>query len=174
MRVLRQILLILLLCSCASTAAVAQATGHRSFAQVPITLSVTLTGGKPVLSVQGLVLQTGAGMLGGIAGMVVAGVPLMLASWDSSAEEGLMLTLIGGAYVAGTTAGIHYAGRRQGMSGNPWATAAGTLGGLAVSGAMMQPFIDDEGNADGPAPALVFILPSVGGTSGYALTRRSR
>jgi hypothetical protein len=173
MRVLCSILL-LLLCLAPSTRAVAQASAHRAPAPVPITLSFRLSQGKPALSARGLLLQTGVGILGGIAGMAVVGLPLMLASWESPVDENLTIALIGGAYFVGTAAGIHYAGRGQGMRGNPWATAAGTLGGLVVSGAMMQPFIDDEGNAEGPGPLLVFLLPSAGGTTGYALTRRFR
>jgi hypothetical protein len=175
MRTIGSLLLAAVLCIAATTAADAQVPAHRAFGRAPVTLSVTLPTGKPALSTRGLLLQSGAGMLGGLIGMSAVGLPLMFAAWgEASVDEGVMLVLIGGAYLGGTTAGIHYAGRAQGMKGNPWATTAGTLAGIVVGGALMQPYIDDEGNAEGPAPLLVFVVPAMGGTAGYALTRSVR
>jgi hypothetical protein len=173
-RLIGALLLTAVFSSTVAAAAKAQVPVHRTTEQVPLVLSVRLPLSKPPISSRGLLLQTGAGMLGGIAGISAVGVPLMLAFWGSPVDETLMVFLMGGAYIAGTTAGVHHAGRRQGMSARSWATAAGTVTGLVVSGAAMQPFIDDEGNAAGPAPLLVFIVPSMGGTAGYVMTRRGR
>jgi hypothetical protein len=169
MRVLRSILLILLFCAAEPATAEAQRAANRRVVPIGITLSLPVPAEKPSLSPQGLLHQVGFGILGTIAG-TVAGLPFVL----SSSESDLGIAMFSLAFVAGTTAGIHYAGRKEGMSANPWATSAGVLGGLVVAGAMMQPSIDDEGTSEGAAPLLVFIMPSVGGTYGFAMTRRSR
>jgi hypothetical protein len=143
-------------------------------AQTPVRLGVTLPLSKPALSGRGLLLQAGMGILGGAAGGLAAALPVMMASWDRPVAEGVAIVLVGGGFVAGSTYGIHRAGRAQGMGASPWATTAGVVAGLTVAGALMQPFIDEEGYAEGPAPLLVFVMPSAGGTAGYALTRRDR
>lgn len=153
----------------------AQSAARHALDRVPITFSITLPASRPALTTRGLLLQAGAGTLAGIAAGTVVALPMAMASWGRGpVNETLFGVLVGGAYLGGTVAGIHYAGRAQGMTGNPLATTAGIFGGLVLAGAAMQPFIDDEGEVTGPAPMLVFVLPGVGGTAGYALTRRAR
>jgi hypothetical protein len=173
-RLFRSILLAGVLALSLPAAATAQSHGLAALEQSPVRLSVTLPLERPGVNTRGLLAQTGAGIVGGLAGMGAVGIPLMLAAWGNSVNEAVGITLLGGAYFTGTVAGIHYAGRAQGMRGNPWATAGGILGGLVLAGAAMQPFIDDEGNVEGPAPLLAFVAPSMGGTAGYAMTRSAR
>lgn len=169
-----------LLCACLLLAATVPHTLHaqipvrRAFDRVPITLSMTLPTGKPTLTTRGFLLQTGGGMLGGLAAGTAVALPLALASWGSPVNETLFGVLVGGAYMGGTVAGIHYVGRANGMTASPIATTGGVLGGLVLAGAAMQPFIDEQGEVSGPAPLLVFVAPSLGGTAGYALTRHVR
>lgn len=170
MRALTFVLVATVLCSAAPEPAEAQGPMRQALEQAPSAVARSQSIAKPALSRGGLLVQTGAGILGGMAALV----PILYVTAGSGMDEGLMLGAVGVAYTAGTTAGIHYAGRAQRMTARPWATAAGVLAGLALSGAAMQPFIDEDGNADGPAPLLVFVIPSMAGTAGYALTRRSR
>jgi hypothetical protein len=174
MRVFLSILLLGVLASALPATATAQNLPSVGLERTPVRLSMTLPLAKPGVTTRGLLAQTGMGIVGGIAGAGAVGIPLMLAAWGNEYNEAVMITLLGGAYFGGTVAGIHYSGRSQGMRGNPWATAGGILGGLVLGGAVMQPFIDDEGEVSGPAPLLVFVTPSMGGTAGYALTRSTR
>jgi hypothetical protein len=174
MLILRSLLLCVAFAAAFPCLSTAQPSARHGLGQTPIVLSVTLPTGKPPLTARTLLLQTGAGMLGGPIAAAAVGMPLTIAAWLTPTNEALLLGVIGGAYFVGTVAGIHHVGRERGMSANPWATAAGIVGGLLVAGAAMQPFIDEEGAVAGPVPLLVFVVPSMGGTAGYALTRRAR
>jgi hypothetical protein len=160
-------------CLLAPSAAVhAQAGSGSALGRVPLTIAVRVPAARPALSVGDFLLQAGGGAVGGLAGMFAVGVPLMMANWSTSSpvSEDLVVGLIAGAYVAGTTAGVHYVGRRQDMRANPFATVGGALVGLVLAGATVQ--ADEEGYAE-PNP-LIFIAPALGGATGHALTRRAR
>jgi hypothetical protein len=176
---MRQLRLLLLLAAPllpAPAALHAQAAGGevRAFRGIPLVVSVPVPLRRPAYSGGDFAAQSLAGALGGIAAMAVVGTPLLLMSGGRTIPEAVLVPVIGGAYLGGTVAGVHYSGRRRGMSASPWATAGGALVGLTLAGAAMQPFIDDEGEVSGPAPLLVWVLPAVGGTTGFALTRRAR
>jgi hypothetical protein len=164
----------LLLAATAPHALHAQPAARRTLDHVPITLSVTLPTGRPTLTTRTFLLQSGAGMLGGIVAGSAVALPMAMASWGGRYNETLFGAVIVSAYFGGTMAGIHHVGRAHGMSGNPLATAGGILGGLLLAGAAMQPSTNEEGEVTGPAPLLVFVAPGFGGAGGYALTRQAR
>jgi hypothetical protein len=169
-------LLLAALCLAQPAAASAQAAPRSLLERVPVSLHVKVPLQRPALSTSGVLSQVGMGMLGGFAVSTAVMLPIAMAGWDGSGpSDAVILGLAGPAFVGGTMAGIHWAGRRQGMRGNPWATAGGVLVGLTVAGAAMQPFISEDGEeVGGPGPLLVFLLPAAGGTVGYALTRGTR
>jgi hypothetical protein len=140
--------------------------------QVPVAVRVSVPTQRPTLTFGRLAAQSGWGFLGGLAGLTVVGLPLALASWDSAnpISEDAAVAMMGIAYLAGTTAGIHRAGRNQEMRGNAIATVGGVLAGLVLAGATIQ--VDDEGYAE--PNLLIFVAPAIGGTTGYALTRTAR
>jgi hypothetical protein len=143
---------------------------------VPVSFSVTIPlGKKPPYSAGQFFGQSATGLAGGVLGGMAVAIPFMLASWDSPSppNEALMIAAISTAYVGGVMAGVHWAGRRQGTIASPFASAAGVLGGLMVSGAIISASVDEEGQGGGVGSLLVFVLPSMGASAGHALTRRA-
>jgi hypothetical protein len=140
----------------------------------PLAVSIRVPLQRPGYTISDFTAQSLAGALGGIAGMAVVGTPLLLMSGGNTKPEAVIVPLLGEPYPGGTVAGVHYRGRARAMSASPWATAGGTLVCLTVAGAAMQPFIDDDGEVSGPDPLLVLIVPAMGGSTGFALTRRVR
>jgi hypothetical protein len=176
MRQLRPLLLLVVFSFCGPAALHAQAPRGAAAAVrgLPLAVSIRAPLQRPGYTMSDFTAQSLAGALGGIAGMAVVGTPLLLMSGGNTIPEAVLVPLLGGAYLGGTVAGVHHRGRARGMSASPWATAGGTLVGLTVAGAAMQPFIDDDGEVSGPTPLLVLILPAMGGSTGFALTRRVR
>jgi hypothetical protein len=173
LRTFRDLLLVALLCAATSSPLIAQA--GVTTRTIPITLSLTVPLGQPPEVTAGsFATQAAFGALGGIAGVLVVGLPFMVSGREQPPNDSPLMWLLGGAYVGGIVAGVHYAGHRQGMRGNPWGTGGGVLAGFTLAGALMQPFVDDEGELTGPAPLIALILPGVGGAVGYTLTRRAR
>lgn len=139
--------------------------------QAPLTFSVTIPADRPPLSATGVLTQTGAGIVGGIIGTLVVGMPAFLSGFGGNqVSESVLIPLMLVGYGGGTMAGIHIAGGWSGQAANPWATGAGILAGLVVAGATME--ADEHGAAE--PSALLFVLPSVGGVAGYSITRRYR
>lgn len=139
--------------------------------RAPLTFSVTIPAERPPLSVGGVLTQTGAGIVGGLVGTLVVGMPAFLSGFGGKpVPESVMIPLVLVGYGGGTMAGIHIAGGWSGQTASPWATGVGILAGLVVGGATMG--TDESGAAE--ASALVLLLPSAGGVAGYSLTRRYR
>lgn len=153
------------------------ASAQRSVAgvleHVPIGFTIGLSQGRPDVSVGGMLIQTAAGIGGGILGAMVVGVPILLGTYDNPdpIDEGLGLLAMGAAYVGGTVYGVHLAGRWSGQAANPWATTAGVLGGLVIGGAVG---VEEAEDGTAEPSILIFTAPAMGGTLGYTLTRRAR
>jgi hypothetical protein len=130
---------------------------------------------RPPLELNGLLEQTAAGAVGGAAGLVAVGVPAIAAgiAGRPRPSDAVLVTLFGGAFLTGTTYGVHYAGRRQNRAANPAATAAGVLAGAALVRATRVPLLSDSDEYRQPN-LMLLVPPAAGAVAGFALTRRWR
>jgi hypothetical protein len=131
----------------------------------------------PPVTVRAALRQTAAGFVGGTIGVAAVGVPLLFAAFSGSVEkpsDAVLVTMLGSGLVTGTTYGVHWAGRRDNMTGNPLVTAGGVLLGSAVvlaSGAALT----YEGDEDYAGPRVSLLLaPAIGGSAAFLATRRAR
>jgi hypothetical protein len=142
-------------------------------------LSFRMPTGKPALSVSGLLKQTASGSLIGSGGAMAAAVGILFAGLIAGGGDSLNEVeipwpdrvshlLIATGFTAGTVLGVYAAGEQQGMRGSPWATTAGTVGGL-VAGVRIY-----DASQTGGTALLMMTLPAAAGTAGYALTRTAR
>jgi ABC-type cobalamin transport system permease subunit len=160
MRLLLSSLLAAVVCSASPAFSQMEAPHHTAAASVPLRLTFSVPANRPPASTRQLLAQTGAGILSGAVGAAVGVLAVTLVSSGTERTEALPFAAMAGS-LAGMPVGIHYAGRRQGTRGNPLATGAGILGGVALSG-MVGNYV------------VAGIAGSAGGTFGYSLTRRAR
>jgi hypothetical protein len=178
----RQSTLILLTAALLCGAARGEAQSRLPSPTVPVTLQVSVPVGaiqrgreRPPITTSGVLSQVAGGAVGGAAGLAAVGVPMLFAAFAGMdrPSDAVLVGVLGGGFVTGSTLGVHYMGRRQEMSGSPWATAAGVLAGAGLIAALRLPLVSDDD--DYREPHLPLLLPpAAGGTAGYLLTRRAR
>jgi hypothetical protein len=144
---------------------------------IPVSKGSFQRAGRPPMTGNQYVRHALYGALGGFAAGTAVMLPIALRGWDGNeTPEALIIGLTVAAYVGGTTYGIHWAGRRDGTTANPWATAGGVLAGATVAGAIIGAAAAAAGEEGDPGAAglLILVAPPLGGTAGYAATRRWR
>jgi hypothetical protein len=132
---------------------------------------------RPPVTAGAVLRQTAAGTVGGVAGLAAAGTPLLFAAFSGRVErpsDAALAAMLGSGIVAGTTYGVHWAGRRDNLTAHPLATAAGVVLGAALVLASGTP-LTHEGDDEYAGPNVTLLIaPALGGSAAFLLGRRAR
>jgi hypothetical protein len=166
---------------CAFAACTAPVSARAQTPPLPVRLGVTVPlplrqdPARPPVTTNAVLTMAAAGAAGGAAGLVAAGIPMIFAGFAGVPKpaDAMIAGTLGGAFIAGTTLGVHWGGRQNGMRAQPLATIGGALLGAGLVAVSGVPLVSDDEDYRRPN-AVLLLPPALGATGGYLLTRRPR